>query len=339
MEIKETLKALCEADGVSGGELNASKAALALLAQYAPDASIDHFGNVTAFIGDKSNGKPTLLLDAHIDEIGLIVTYIDDKGFIKVANCGGIDRRLLLAQTVTIWGKKPVKGVISTLPPHVASDSDKAAKLEDIAIDTGFTKEQLEEIVSLGDKITFDAEFSDLCGDKVTGKAIDDRSGVASILYALELLRGAELKFNLAVQFAVQEEVGGRGAKIAAYNAEPDFAIAVDVSFARTPGVEAWKAGKMGDGAMIGVAAALDRDLSDRLIALAKERDIPFQREVMGGDTGTDADDIAATRSGVRTMLISIPQKYMHTPAEVVDLKDVKAVGALIAAFAEEGAY
>ena len=94
----------------------------------------------------------------------------------------------------------------------------------------------------------------------------------------------------------------------------------------------------MGEGAMIGVAAALDRELSDRLVALAKERDIPFQREVMGGDTGTDADDIAVTRSGVRTMLISIPQKYMHTAVEVVDLKDIKAVGALIAAFAEEGA-
>ena len=337
MDIKETLKALCRADGVSGGELNASKAALELLKRYAPDAEIDPFGNVTAFIGDKANGRRTLLLDAHIDEIGLIVTYIDDDGFIKVSNCGGTDRRLLLAQTVTIWGKEPIKGVISTLPPHVASDSDKAAKLEDIAIDTGFTKEQLEKIVSLGDKITFDAEFADLWGEKVTCKAIDDRSGVAAILYALELMKDKELKFNLAVQFAVQEEVGGRGAKIASYNAEPDLALAVDVSFARTPGVEAWKAGKMGGGAMIGISASLDRQLSQRLIDLASKRDIPFQREVMGGDTGTDADDIALTRGGVRTMLLSIPEKYMHTPVEVVDLQDIKAVSALIAAFAEEG--
>ena len=115
-------------------------------------------------------------------------------------------------------------------------------------------------------------------------------------------------------------------------------ALAVDVSFARTPGVDEWKAGEMGGGAMIGIAASLDGALSRRLISLAQQRDIPFQREVMGGDTGTDADDISVSRGGVRTMLVSIPQKYMHTPVEIVDIKDIKAVGALIAAFAEEGA-
>lgn len=337
MDISASLKMLCSCTGVSGDENSAARAALDLLLPYAPDAYVDKFGNVRAFIGDRSNGKPTLLLDAHIDEIGLVVTYIDKDGFIKIDKCGGIDRRLVLAQTVTIWGKTPIKGVVSTLPPHVAKDSDKTAKFSDLAIDAGYSAEQLSEIVSLGDRITVDGEFEQMNGSLVTSKAIDDRSGVCAILYALEQLKGGESKFNLAVQFSVQEEVGGTGAKISAFDTDADFGIAVDVSFAKTPGVKPEKSGKMGDGAMIGFAASLDHALSRRLTDLAKSSEIKYQCEIMGGSTGTNADEIASSRRGIRTMLISIPLKYMHTPVEVVDIEDIKSVGSLIAEFAKEG--
>ncbi len=337
MDIAIALKKLCEACGVSGAEDNACKAAAGLLKEFAPNAEIDSFGNVTAFIGDRNNGKKTLLLEAHIDEIGFIVTYIDDKGFIKVGECGGTDRRLYAAQTVTVHSKTPLRGVIATLPPHVKSDTKTAMKAEEIVIDTGYTKENLEKLVSLGDRVTIDGKFSVMNGTRVTGKAIDDRGGVAAVLYALSLLKDKETEYNIAVLFASQEETGSRGAIIGAYNADADYALATDVSFAYTPGAKKEKCGIMGKGAMIGIAPVLSDEVTAQLKKIAAEKEIPVQFEVMGGDTGTDADEISVSKGGVKTGLISVPLKYMHTPVEVVDTEDIKAVGRLMAEFAMGG--
>ena len=338
MEINKVLEKLCCAVGVSGSEEGASEVACELLKEYADNASVDKFGNVTAFIGDKNNGKKTLLLEAHIDEIGFIVTYIDDKGFIKTAECGGTDRRLYAAQTVTIHSKHPVRGVISTLPPHVSSDSKSAMKKEDIVIDTGYNKETLEKLVALGDRITIDGKFSVLSGTRVSGKAIDDRGGVAAVLYALSLLKDKEADYNIAVLFASQEETGSRGAIIGAYNSEADYCLATDVSFAYTPGAKKEKCGIMGKGAMIGISPVLSEEVTEKLKAVASDKNIPVQFEVMGGETGTDADEISVIKSGIKTGLISIPLKYMHTPVEVVDTEDIKAVGKLMYKFAVGGA-
>lgn len=334
LDINESLKKLCLAQGVSGNEESAACVAAELLKEFAPDAAVDKFGNVTGFIGDKNNGKKTLLLEAHIDEIGFIVTYIDDNGFIKVAECGGTDRRLYAAQTVTVYSKSPVRGVIATLPPHVSSDSKKAMKADEIVIDTGYPKDKLEKLISLGDRITIDGKYSPLEGTKVSGKAIDDRGGVAAVLYALSLLKDKELKYNIAILFASQEETGSRGAIIGAYNIDADYALATDVSFAYTPGAKKEKCGAMGKGAMIGISPVLDKEILGKLKKIAAEENIPVQYEVMGGDTGTDADEISVSKGGVRTGLISIPLKYMHTPVEVVDIEDIKAVGKLMAEFA-----
>ena len=338
METIKVLEQLCSAAGVSGGEFPASAAALGLLGKYADNTEIDPFGNVIGYIGNDES-KPLLLLDAHIDRIGLIVTYIGDDGFLKVGKCGGIDRRTLLAQTVTIYGKEPLKGVISTLPPHVAKDSGKAAKLDDIVIDTGLSGERAKELISQGDFVTVDGVFSKLGENRVCSPATDDRAGVAALLYASELLKDEkELPFRIAVQFAAQEEVGGRGAVISTFNIHPDYAIAVDVSFAQSKGVEASKAGKLGKGPMIGVAASLDREIFRSLVELAKEKEIPYQLEAMGGSSGTDADDIAVSRGGVRTGLVSIPQRYMHTPCEVLEIADIENTGRLVAEFVKKGA-
>lgn len=337
METIKVLEQLCSAAGVSGGEFPASAAALGLLGKYADRAEIDAFGNVIGYIGNDES-KPLLLLDAHIDRIGLIVTYIEEDGFLKVGKCGGIDRRTLLAQTVTIYGKEPVKGIISTLPPHVAKDSGKSAKLDDIVIDTGLSEEKAKELIPQGSLVTIDGVFSKLGENRVCSPATDDRAGVAALLYAAELLKGEDLPYRVAVQFAAQEEVGCRGAVISTFNAAPDLAIAVDVSFAQSKGVEASKAGKLGNGPMIGIAASLDREIFSSLVETAKEKEIPYQLEGMGGSTGTDADDISVSRGGVRTGLVSIPQRYMHTPCEVVEIADIENTGRLIAEFVKKGA-
>ncbi|MCM1333507.1 MAG: M20/M25/M40 family metallo-hydrolase [Bacteroides sp.] len=337
MEIREILSKLCRADGVSGAEEAACAEAVALLREFDPSASADPFGCVHAFIGEKGNGKKTLLLEAHIDEIGFIVTYIEEGGFLRVANVGGTDRRLYAAQTVTIHSDPPLKGVIATLPPHVDPDGKKTMKTEAIAIDTGFSKEETEKRVKLGDRVTIDGGFAELGESRVTAKALDDRAGAAAILYALSLLKGKKLAYNLSILFASEEEVGSRGAKIGAYTAEADLAVATDVSFGLTPDAKREKCGELGKGAMLGIAPSLSKSLTEHLRALAEEEDIPLQLEIMGGETGTDADEIATARGGVKTALLSIPLRYMHTPVETVDPKDVEAVGRLMAALALKG--
>lgn len=331
MDIKYLMKELCLAPGVSGDEHPASLAAAELLKKYTDNVKIDFFGNVTAFVGEEK--KPLILLDAHIDRIGMVVTHIDDDGFVKVGGIG-LDRRTLLAQRVTVHGKKDVKGVICTLPPHIAKEGDKAPKIEEISIDVGLSKEKAKKIISLGDTITIDGEFSELCGDVICAPATDDRAGVASLLCALEILsKEKDLPFRIAVLFSVQEEVGGRGAEISAFNIAPDFAIAVDVSFAKSGGTPQEVTCELGKGPMIGFSPCLDRALSKKLVQIAEEKQIPYQIEVMSSSTGTNADDISASRSGVRTMLVSVPQRYMHTPCEVLDVRDIERTGELIAAF------
>ncbi len=339
MDIAKVLEELCGVGGVSGGETAAHETALRLLREYAPDAAADKFGNIIGYVNNDEgeSNKPLLLLDAHIDRIGMIVTHIDDDGFLKVGGMG-MDRRTLLAQSVTVFGKEKLRGVVSTLPPHVAEDKKKASKISEISIDVGMTKEQAEKVISPGDLVILDGEFSRLAGTRVCSPATDDRAGVAAVLYALDLLKDEhKLPFRIAAVFAAQEEVGGRGTAIASYNVNPDYAIAVDVSFAVSSGVSSSEAGKLGKGGMIGIAASLSRRLSEKLISIAREKDIPYQLEAMTGSTGTDADDITVSRGGVETGLISVPQRYMHTPCEVLDTEDIKAVGRLIAEFVKGG--
>ncbi len=331
--IKENLKILCGATGVAGYEKGAAEAARRLLQKYIPDAACDAFGNVWGVIPSKRAGAKTLLLDAHIDEIGMIVTSVDEKGFLRFSKCGGIDFRLLAAQSVTVHGKKELPGLIGSVPPHLQKkgDKDKLPDENSIFIDVGLTKEQAEALVSPGDRVTIDGEFTELLNGRISSKALDDRSGCACILEALALLKGEELPVNLAVQFTGREEVGGQGAAIAAFNLHPDLAVAVDVSFAYTPDADREKCGELSKGPMIGYHAALDKALSDRLLALAREKDIPCQVEVMSGrGTGTNADEIAVSRGGVRAGVVSLPQRFMHTPVEMVDCADIADTGRLL---------
>ena len=332
MNLVKVLKDLTLCAGVSGEEEKAEKSALSYLKKYTADSSITQ-GGVIGTIGKRENGKPHVLLDAHIDQIGFIVTYITDDGFIKFSNCGGIDRRILSAQHVIIHGKNDIDGVIISTPPHLSDGDSKVPEISDIYIDTGFEKKELEKIVSLGNKITFKASFSELLDGKVTATALDDRCGVAAILYALDLVKNEELNCSVTTLFSVQEEVGERGAKIAAFDIAPDIALAVDVSFAFTSGEDEEKCGRLGNGCMIGVAPSLDKELSQRFIEISEKEKIPYQVEVMNGMTGTNADQFSVTKGGAKAVTLSIPLKYMHTPVEVIDIDDVKNTGKLIAEY------
>ncbi len=332
MNIKDTLLALTSVDGVSGAEEKATEVASRYLTQYCDTVKVKN-GNVIGKLGDFSKGKH-ILLDAHIDQIGFIVTYITDDGFLKISNIGGIDRRLLLAQEVIVYGKEVLKGVIVSTPPHLETDGAKIPEITDICIDIGMSKQSAERVVSLGDRVAFGTQFSELLGDRVTAKSLDDRAGVATILYALECLKNDAINCEITVLFSTQEEVGERGAKISAFDIDADTSIVVDVSFGYTEGSVEYKCGKLGKGPMIGYSPALDHKMSRELTAIAKECEIPYQLEIMGSDdTGTNADVISSTRCGVVTGMISIPLKYMHTPVEVISLSDIENSGKLIAEY------
>ncbi|MBQ8181706.1 MAG: M20/M25/M40 family metallo-hydrolase [Ruminococcus sp.] len=336
MDLKNTIAELTEVSGASGNEAPAAELSLNMLKKYCPDASIIN-GNVVGSFGDFRSGLPSLVLDAHIDQIGMIVTNITSEGFIKVGNLGGIDRRLLPAQPVVIHGKKDISGVICSVPPHLSSGDSKVLSFDEAAIDTGMTKSELEQIVSLGDTVTFDVKCRSLLGSRITSGALDDRCGAASILYALELLQGHSTAYNVTVIFSTQEELGERGAKIGAYELDPDIAIAVDVSFAYSLSEDENKCGYLGKGPMIGISPSLDRQLSNELINTAIKSDIPYQTEVMNGLTSTNADQYSVSRCGARTCTVSIPLRNMHTPAEVIDIKDVELTARLLAEFIKEG--
>lgn len=327
----DLLKKLTAPISVSGAEENIVKLLCDMLEPYG-DVTVDSMNNVCCTFGEGYH----FLLDAHLDEVGFIVTDITDDGFIKFDKCGGIDTRPLPAGEVSVWGSKEIKGIISAVPPHLqsADDEKSAPKLKDLSIDTGYTKTELEKYVSLGDRITFKRNFTPLLNGLVSASCLDDRSGVCAILLCLDKLKSIDCK--ITVMFSSQEEVGTRGAKIGAYAKNVDEAISVDVSFGYTPGNDKSECGEISKGAMIGFSPILDKNISRKLVDTAEKNSIPYQCEIMSGRTGTNADVISVSESGIKTALISIPEKYMHQSVEVVDIKDVEAVSDLITAYITE---
>ncbi len=330
--LTELLFDLCSAGGVSGDEGDAAKKAIEYLSEYMP-CETDALGSVT---GRKEGKGVNILLDAHIDRIGLVVTYIDDSGFLRVAKCGGADARVMSASEVTVWGKKKIYGVVSSIPPHLSKkdEEDEAADFDSVYIDIGMSKEKASEFVSPGDRITFNSPQSQLLGGCITSPCLDDRAGVAAILRCLQILKNSGRETcGLTVLFSVQEETGGSGALAGAFSSNADEAVAVDVGFARAPGVKDEEAGIPGGGAMVGFAPALDNTMSETLVSLAEKNNIKYQYDVMGSRTGTNCDEISTSAGGIKTALLSIPLRNMHTAVEVVNVNDVEAVAQLTAAY------
>ena len=342
MDLAKTLATLSAAAGVAGGEEGLDGILRPLLLDCCDRVEQDPNGSLTGWL-DAPADRPLILLDAHLDEIGLIVTAVTEKGFLKFAGCGGVDVRTLPAAFVTVHtASGPIPGMVSTLPPHLKErDGDHFPKLTELAIDIGMEREAAEARVAPGDFVSFDIPPMTLQHDRIAGKSLDNRASVACLLYVATRMRQLapdRRPCRLALLFSAQEEIRLRGAATAAYRIHPDRALVVDVSFAAAPGVPEEKCGKLGAGPMIGYAPILSRPMFERLRALAREREIPYQLEIMGGTTGTNADAITLAREGVPTALLSIPERNMHTPVEVVQLTDITATAELILAWLEGGA-
>ncbi|MEE1055459.1 MAG: M20/M25/M40 family metallo-hydrolase [Acutalibacteraceae bacterium] len=332
MNIKETLFALSSADGV-GNIREASDLAYDLLKEYRKTEKSDTL-TVIGYL--KGESDYTLMLDAHIDQIAMIVTDIDDNGFLTVAKSGGIDIRALPSRRVTVHGKEKVAAVFCATPPHLSSGEKEYTDIADIKLDTALGA-KAKEIISIGDYVTFSADPCELLGTRVSGRSFDDRAAVACLIEVAKRLKDKKLPLNVAFVLSDGEELGMRGIRPAAFKVDPNEAIAIDVSFGDGIGISEDECGKLGEGGMIGISPALDRKISQKLIKTAKDNNIPYQTEVMGERTGTNADMIAVSRQGVRTCTLSIPLRNMHTEVETLDIKDLDSVCELLCAYILSG--
>jgi len=334
-ELEQLLFRLCTAPGTPGDESSAANAAAKELAGVAK-IRMDHMGNLLAEFGDP-NAAEHVLLDAHLDQIGLIVTDIDEHGFLKIARCGGTDARVLPGSAVTVYGKTTLCGVVCSTPPHLQEGGqDKVQPVDKMAVDVGLSHDQAKELIQPGDRILFHTSPKRLLGTRVSAAGLDNRASVAALCRCAQLLSKEKLHCRVTIQLSTQEETGSAGAKTGTFSVEPTQAIAVDVSFALQPGVPDENVGRLGGGPMIGFSPVLNRKMTDKLVALAKENQMPWTREIMGSRTGTNSDDIATTGRGIPTALVSVPLRYMHTPAEVIDLNDIENTAQLIAAYLRE---
>lgn len=334
MQLTETLRRLCALPAVSGFEAQAAQAVAALFEPYCDTVEVDRNGNVLAYKACGQKDAETILLDAHLDQIGFVVTEVLDGGFLRFASVGGVDPRMLLAGEVTILADEPLYGVVSCMPPHLlkAGEQDKAVPIDEMLIDTGL--KDAKGKIKVGTPIVFAQQPIELAGGQFCSKCLDDRAGVAAILHAMEKLAKEEkLKCNIAVLISVQEEVTELGAQTGAYAVQPAYAIAVDVTHGKTPDGPSDGVFELGSGVAVGVGPNLHRGLTNLLIKTAKANDIDYSLEVMEGNTGTNAWTMQIVAHGIATALLSIPEKYMHTPVEVVKLSDVESVTDLIVEF------
>ncbi len=334
MELKDLITELCSLPSPSGFEDAVRERIADLAAPFTDRAETDSMGNLYLY---RDCGRPDaglLMLNAHMDEIGFIITGYE-KGFLRFSHLGGVDPRMLPAGEVKILTDPPIYGVIDAMPPHVLpkGDSDKAIAPDKLFIDAGLAPNEAEKAVPLGTAAVFAGDCRPLGDRRLCGKSLDDRSCAAILLRVLENPSGRELNTNLCLMISAQEELGKRGAAVGAYRAEPDLAVVLDVTHAATPDSKPGETMEMGKGAAIGVGPNLHRDVTKLLFDIAAEKALPCQTEVMGGSTGTDAWAIQVSRRGVPTGLVSLPVKYMHSPVEVLDLDDAEAISALLTEF------
>lgn len=335
MEIEAVLKRLCGLGAPSGFERPAVEAARELLEPLVDEVWTDRLGNL---IGVRRCGRPgakRLLLDAHLDEIGMVVTGRKD-GFLRFRPIGGVDPRMLPDRELMVLTDPPMLGVAACLPPHVLrpEDRDKAPDFDDIFLDVGLTQEEVERLIPIGTPIVFRAETIPLGERQICGKSMDDRACFAALLRAAELLKDSDLDADLYLLGSVGEEVGGGGAQVAVQALRPDYCVAVDVTFGRTPDSPKAESFVMGGGPCVGIGPNCARWMVRRLLDKAKEAGIEVQKEVMEGSSGTNGWGMQVCNEGVATAVLSIPEKYMHTPAEVVELSDIEETAKLLAAFA-----
>jgi len=342
----ELLKRLAEAAGIPGREEEVRRIVIKEISDYVDEVRTDVLGNVIAIKRGSGRG-PKVMLAAHMDEIGFLVTHVDEKtGFLRIDPLGGFDSKVLLAQRVIVHTEEgDYLGVIGSKPPHLLEEEErkKAPEIKELFIDLGMKAEEVSKKVKIGDPVTLQQDFVAF-GELVSGKSLDDRVGIYVMIEALKKVRRHEA--DIYAVATTQEEVGIRGARVSSFGISPDIGIAIAVTIASdVPGVEeAQRVTKLGAGVAIKIkdsASISNPKLVRKLREIAEEHKIKYQLEVLPRG-GTDAGALQLTKEGVAAATISIPTRYVHSVVEAAHKEDIKAAIDLIAAFLEvahEGEY
>ncbi len=332
------LKELLHTASPSGYERPIQDVVRAWAGRYADEVRTDRHGNVIAI--RNAGGQPRIMLAGHCDQIGLLVQYVDDNGFLYVQPIGGWDMQILLGQSLTVWTNSgPVPGVVARRAPHLMANDEKnkVPQFTDVWIDIGAKdKQETRELVTIGDPVTCTLGYRELRNDLAFAPGMDDKVGVWTVMETLRLLHDRRLPASIYCVSTVQEEIGLRGATTSAYGIHPTVGIAVDVTHATdTPGNDKKQIGEVGvgKGPVLVRGPNINPHVFDRLLNAAHAHELPHQVKAHPRGTGTDANAIQLARDGVATGLVGIPNRYMHSPVEVVSLKDLDAAARLLAEF------
>jgi putative aminopeptidase FrvX len=333
------LEQLVNTPSPPGHEARGQRVWLDYVSPYADQTFTDHYGNAVAVLNQ--GGSPRLMLAAHADEIAMSVNFISKEGYLYVRNLGGVDAAITRAQRVTIHSRNgPVKGVVGNVAPHLTKQEGerKPPKIHELFIDIGVgSSVEAEKLVQVGDPVTLTHCFERFHKDLVIGRALDNRIGTFAVAETLRLLKGTKLKAEICAVSNIMEEVGAFGARQIAYSLKPDIALVVDVTHATDyPTVNQNQHGdvKIGKGPTLTHGGCNHRVVVARIEKVAKEQKIKLQREAMSATSGTDTDVIFWTRGGIPSALISVPTRYMHSPVEMVSLKDLEQIPQIMSAFA-----
>lgn len=322
--------------GLSGYESPVRKIIETAWRPLSDELSVSRVGSLQAFKrGQGAEPRPRLLLAAHMDAIGLIVTGIADE-FLRITEIGGLDPRVLPGQVVTVHGRKDMPGVVIQPPTHLLPPDNRSGPVElgNLLVDPGLSPREVKRQVRVGDLISFAQPPIEIDGDLLAGHSLDNRASVAAITHCLELLRDRPIQWDLWAVATTQEEETFAGAYTSAYQLRPTLAVALDVTFGTSPGSPGYKSFPLGKGPALGWGPNIHSGLYKAFKELADRLEIPYATEVMPRHSGTDAYALQVAAEGIPTMVVSIPLRYMHTAVEMVAVKDIERAGRLLAEFA-----
>jgi endoglucanase len=332
------LKALLNAPSPSGYEQPVQKVVREHVAAFSDEVRTDWHGNVLAAVNP--SGSPRIMLAGHCDQIGLMVKHIDDQGYLWVDPIGGWDIQMLIGQNVQVWGRQgPVRGVIARKPTHLLTPDERKTvpEMKDLWIDIAVTdKAEALELVALGDPVTFELGFRELRRDLAAAPGMDNKVGAWVVTQALRQVAAGKPRAAVYAVSTVQEEIGLRGAITSAFSIAPELGIAVDVTHATDcPTLDKKQHGdiKVGAGPVIYRGPNVNPVMHERLTELARKEEIPFQIGAISRPAGNDANVMQISRGGMATAIVAIPNRYMHSPVEVVSLNDLENAARLIARF------
>lgn len=326
--------------GVSGYEGRITERFRKALTHFTDDIRVDKIGNLIATVkGEGPEPRPKVMLAAHMDEIGLMVTKIEADGFLRVTNVGGVDPRTQMAQECVVHGRDgDYIGIFGSKPPHLTSPDErgKSAPLEDMFIDLAMPEERVREKVRVGDIVTIRRRPVELAFDRISGKSLDNRASMAATLECLQELKRLRHQADVLVVGTVQEERGRLGAAPATFGIQPDIGIAIDVTFGDMPGAPDDASFPLDGGPCIFWGPNVSIKVTRAMFAVADRLNMPVQKELGQRESGTDVDIMQLARVGFPTALVSIPLRYMHTSVETVCYRDIERTGRLLAHYIAE---